>query len=89
MIARAPVFDVDCSACRKQGQEGLFEGDGIYKPGSDYKSSRVYAGGPKSGKVKAPATGRAALTKRDKNKMRRGGKGANAFKSKTKHKRRR
>ncbi len=75
--------------CRKKGQEGLFEGDGIQKPGAEFKSSRVYAGGPKSGKVKAPASGKAALSKRDKNKISRGGKGANAFKSKAKHKRRR
>ncbi len=73
---------------RKKGQEGLFEGDGIHKPGAEFKSSRVYAGGPKSGKVKAPANGKASMSKRDKNKVRRGGKGANAFKSKAKHKRR-
>ncbi|KAA6426072.1 MAG: DEAD-box ATP-dependent RNA helicase 28-like [Trebouxia sp. A1-2] len=73
---------------KKKGQEGLFEGDGVHKPGAGFKSSRVYAGGPKSGKVKAPAGGKASMSKRDKNKVRRGGKGANAFKSKAKHKRR-
>lgn len=73
---------------RKKGQEGLFEGDGIHKPGADFETSRVYAGGGKSGKVRAPAGGKAAMAKKDKNKLRRGGKGANAFKSKAKHKRR-
>ncbi|KAL3161562.1 hypothetical protein ABBQ32_010429 [Trebouxia sp. C0010 RCD-2024] len=73
---------------KKQGQQGLFEGDGNHKPGAEYGSSRVYAGGPRSGKVKAPPSGKFAMSKRDKNSIRRGGKGANAFKSKAKHKRR-
>ena len=45
---------------------------------------KVYAGGKKSGKFKAPGS----LSKQDKNKLRRGGKGARSFKSKAKHKRR-
>lgn len=82
------LHSVCTSSCRKQGQQGLFEGDGNNKPGAESGSSRVYAGGPKSGKVKAPASGKSAMSKRDKNKVRRGGKGVNAFKSKAKHKRR-
>ena len=74
--------------CRNKGQEGLFEGDGIHKPGADFKTSRVYAGGPKSGKLRAASGGKKDMSKKDKNKLRRHGKGANAFKSKAKHKRR-
>ena len=82
------LHSVCTSSCRKQGQQGLFEGDGNNKPGAESGRSRVYAGGPKSGKVKAPASGKSAMSKRDKNKVRRGGKGVNSFKSKAKHKRR-
>jgi hypothetical protein len=45
---------------------------------------KVYAGGKKSGKFRAPGE----LNKQEKNKLKRGGKGARSFKSKAKHKRR-
>jgi len=41
-------------------------------------------GGKKSGKFKAPGE----LSKAEKNKLKRGGKGTRSFKSKAKHKRR-
>ena len=47
--------------------------------------SKVYAGGGRSGKLRAPASGR---TKAEAKKFARGGKGAKAFKSKTRHRRR-
>jgi superfamily II DNA/RNA helicase len=48
--------------------------------------ARVYAGGPKSGALRLPKAGR---SKAEAKAARRGGKGAAAFKSKAKHKRRR
>ena len=46
--------------------------------------SKVYAGGKKSGKFKPPGK----LSKEERNKIKRHGKGARSFKSKAKHKRR-
>ena len=63
------------------------------KPGSkdkessktdDLPPSKVYAGGKKSGKFKPPGK----LSKEERNKIKRHGKGARSFKSKAKHKRR-
>ena len=77
------------------GQEGgggeLFDGDGLPgkpggAPGSGGKTS-VYAGGARSGKVRPPRGG-GKLGKAELNKVKRGGKSKQAFKSKGKHKRR-
>jgi len=62
---------------KKKAQEG--EGGEAKGP-----PPQVYAGGKKSGKFKAPGE----LSKQEKNKLKRGGKGARSFKSKAKHKRR-
>ena len=60
---------------------GLFEGDGREGAGK----ARVYAGGGRTGKVRAPKSG---LSKGDKKKAARHGKGVHGFKSKARHKRR-
>ncbi len=66
------------------GEGGLFEGDGVAGGGSlaagGRGAPRVYAGGPRSGAVRAPAPPRPKKA---------GGKGAKAFKSKGRHKRKR
>ncbi len=51
---------------------------------ADLPPSKVYAGGKKSGKFKPPSK----LSKEERNKVKRHGKGARSFKSKAKHKRR-
>ena len=72
--------------CRrdKAAGGGLFEGDGIQKPQLKAPSS-VYAGGAKSGRLHDSDK----KSKTERNKLKRHGKGANAFKSKAKHKRKR
>ena len=69
----------------KGGDKPLFEGSGLGKKGKVGASS-VYSGGSKSGKVSQPGGG--GLSKQEKNKMKRHGKGSKAFKSKARHKRR-
>jgi ATP-dependent RNA helicase DDX27 len=69
----------------------LFDGDGLPgklggAAGSGGKTS-VYAGGARSGKVRPPRGG-GKLGKAELNKVKRGGKSKQAFKSKGKHKRR-
>ncbi len=78
----------------KGGSEGLFDGDGTGRSGPDGSGppsgpakagpSKVYAGGPKSGKLRLPTLG---PSKQEQNRMKRGGKGKNSFKSKARHKR--
>lgn len=51
---------------------------------NDLPPSKVYAGGKKSGKFKPPGK----LSKEERNKIKRHGKGTRSFKSKAKHKRR-
>lgn len=72
---------------------GLFEGDGTGRTGPDGSGapsgpvkgvSKVYAGGPRSGKLRLPSTG---PSKQELNKIKRGGKGKKSFKSKARHKR--
>lgn len=65
--------------------DGLFDGDGDGKNAKQQKTTKVYAGGARS---RAPVTTSKA-SKMDLNKVKRGGKGKNSFKSKAKHKRRR
>ena len=68
-------------------RDSLFEGDGTGRPTPDVKApSKVYAGGGFSGKLKVPKTG--GLSKTELNRVKRGGKGHKAFKSKARHKRR-
>ncbi|KAK9837918.1 hypothetical protein WJX74_007671 [Apatococcus lobatus] len=71
--------------------DSLFDGDGTGRPGPDASGvplkggvSKVYAGGPKSGKLRLPTTG---PSKQELNKTKRGGKGKKSFKSKARHKR--
>ncbi|KAK9787623.1 hypothetical protein WJX73_001953 [Symbiochloris irregularis] len=66
------------------GDADLFSGDGRgINPGQGLVS-KVYAGGGRSGKLRVQA----GVNKAEKNKRRRHGKGAKAFKSKGRHKRR-
>lgn len=67
--------------------EGLFEGDGTGKPAgkTEKSTSRVYAGGAKSGKLALPKGG---LSKTERARVKQGGKGKHMFKSKQRHKRR-
>jgi ATP-dependent RNA helicase DDX27 len=76
------------------GQEngGLFSGDGLGKPGGGAAGSSSSggsrggeAGGRQVGKKKDRAS---RLPKAELNRLKRGGKGKKAFKSKKKHKRR-
>lgn len=77
-----------------QDTDGLFEGDGTGRTGPDGSGapsgplkggvSKVYAGGPRSGKLRLPSTG---PSKQELNKIKRGGKGKKSFKSKARHKR--
>ena len=67
-----------CSACRP-----LFEGEGREATGGG--KARVYAGGGHTGKVRTPKAG---LSKGEKKKIGRHGKGVHGFKSKARHKRR-
>lgn len=55
---------------------------------SEGKSAKVYLGGAKSGKPRLPTTG-GALSGAALSRVKRGGKGKNSFKSKSRHKRRR
>ncbi|KAK9828521.1 hypothetical protein WJX72_000533 [[Myrmecia] bisecta] len=72
---------------KKAKKDTLFEGDGTGRPVPDVKApSKVYAGGGLSGKVKVPKSG--TLSKAELNRVKRGGKGHKAFKSKARHKRR-
>ena len=71
----------------KQGKESasLFEGTGTgQEEGASTGKIKVYAGGQKSQKFRPPK----GLSTQEKNRMKRHGKGARAFKSKARHKRR-
>lgn len=65
---------------------GLFEGDGAGSNGKSGGGAKVYAGGAKSGKARAPSG--KSLAGSELSRMKRGGKGKHAFKSKARHKRR-
>jgi len=92
------VTNLVCSAsCRPAGgggEEGaLFQGDGAGRGeaagagprGAPGETARVYAGGGRSGRLALPKAG---LSKGERAKVRRHGKGVKAFKSKARHKRR-
>lgn len=77
------------SGCGGEGGDELGDGGppgATSKPPPRPPPSRVYAGGPKSGALRAPAKG--GRSKADAKAAKRGGKGAKAFKSKAKHRRR-
>ena len=75
------------------GQEdgGLFSGDGLSKPAGPIGANSS-SGGGKGGGTGGHRTGKkeraSQLSKVDINRLKRGGKGKKAFKSKKKHKRR-
>lgn len=69
---------------KTSGGDGLFSGDGTGKPdGSSNADKSAAASGGKGGKAKGN------LNKSELNRIKRGGKGKSAFKSKKKFKRRR
>ena len=88
---------VRAASCRPAGgggEEGaLFQGDGAGRgeaagagsKGPPGEKARVYAGGGRSGRLALPKAG---LSKGERAKVRRHGKGVKAFKSKARHKRR-
>ena len=82
------MTDRSCQ-CRRAGGEGeggLFQGDGSGRPDPSSKApARVYAGGGRSGHLALPKAG---LSKAERAKVKRHGKGVKAFKSKARHKRR-
>ena len=72
------------SASKKEKKAGKADGGKKDSAGEVLPSSKVYAGGKKSSRFKPPGS----LSKQEKNKVKRHGKGARSFKSKAKHKRR-
>ena len=75
-----------CRRAGGEGEGGLFQGDGSGRPDPGSKApARVYAGGGRSRHLALPKAG---LSKAERAKVKRHGKGVKAFKSKARHKRR-
>eukprot|EP00878_Enallax_costatus_P005816 GHUV01006103.1.p1 GENE.GHUV01006103.1~~GHUV01006103.1.p1 ORF type:complete len:892 (+),score=345.95 GHUV01006103.1:153-2828(+) len=74
--------------CKTSDSGGLFSGDGTGKPGSNSNTDKPAAAGGSSGGSKS-AKAKGNLSKTELNRVKRGGKGKAAFKSKKKFKRRR
>ena len=85
-IAAAMVSGVKKAKKGKKAAGDLFSGDGVNEKSKTSSSgpARVYAGGARSGKPRAPEKMDGKALKR----MQRGGKSKSSFKSKARHKRR-
>eukprot|EP01024_Parvocaulis_polyphysoides_P045527 TRINITY_DN4264_c0_g1_i3.p1 TRINITY_DN4264_c0_g1~~TRINITY_DN4264_c0_g1_i3.p1 ORF type:complete len:301 (-),score=55.67 TRINITY_DN4264_c0_g1_i3:377-1279(-) len=71
---------------KKQKKQSQKEGDGLFQGDGLNKRTKVYSGGARSGKIVKPSLG---ISQKQINKIKRGGKGKSAFKSKGKFKRKR